>query len=291
MNIKFFHLALTFLLLLGVGSTKALAVSSNTTMQHQTSQGEDDDEDESQTNQGEDDDDSSIPIGIRIDDTIIKNTGEVTAPWLKSGSVYYDAENKTLTLDNAIIEDEYYDTDIYFMASNVPGLQIITKGTSSISSTRRKLMVFTRSVTFLGGTLTLKSRDFTLFAYCNGWDLLDVVFKDCALKAASEIESTITGDPCAAIKFINTSADISFSSGLYGIVDFDAINFEGCALTPPKNYTIKKDRKFCGEGDTYYEDYRVQTKSPQLTIRPLSSIEKGNSTVSKKGGKKISPKK
>ena len=78
---------------------------------------------------------------------------------------------------------------------------------------------------------------------------------------------------------------------LYGIVDFDAINFEGCALTPPKNYTIKKDRKFCGEGDTHYEDYRVQTKSPQLTIRPLSSIEKGNSTVSKKGGKKISPKK
>ncbi len=289
MNIKFFHLALTFLLLLGVGSTKVLAVSSNTTMQYQTNQGEDDDD--SSIPKEEDDDDSSIPIGIRIDDTIIKKTGEVTAPWLKSGSVYYDAENKTLTLDNAIIEDEYYDTDIYFMASNVPGLQIITKGKSSISSTRRKLMVFTRSVTFLGGTLTLKSRDFTLFAYCNGWDLLDVVFKDCTLKASSEIESTLAGDPCAAIKFINTSADISFCSGLYGIVDFDAINFEGCALTPPKNYTIKKDRKFCGEGDTFYEDYRVQTKSPQLTIRPLSSIEKGNSTVAKKGGKKTSLKK
>ena len=76
MNIKFFHLALTFLLLLGVGSTKVLAVSSDTTMQYQTDQGEKK---------------KKAVIGIRIDDTIIKNTGVVTAAWLKSGSVYYDA--------------------------------------------------------------------------------------------------------------------------------------------------------------------------------------------------------
>lgn len=279
MNIKFFHLALTFLLLLGVGSTKVFAASGNTTMQNQTNQDEDEDEDE-----------AAIPIGIRFDDTIAKNTGEITGPWLKSGSVFYDAENKTLTLDNAIIEDEYYDNAVYFMASNVPGLQIITKGKSSISSTRRKLMVFTRSVTFLGGTLTLKSIDYTLFTYANGWDDFEVIFKDCTLKASSEIESTMVGDLCATIKFINASADLSFARGLYGIVDFDAINFEGCAPTP-KNYKIKKEKMYGGEGDSCYETYRLQTVTPQLTIRPLSSIGQSKATVAKKGGKKTSPKK
>ena len=164
MNIKFFHLALTFLLLLGVGSTKVFASSGNTTMQFMPDQSEEDD--------------TPLPIGIRFDDTVVKTTGEVTGSWLKSGSVYYDAENKTLTLDNAIIEDEYYDDAKYFMASNVPSLQVITKGISSISSTRRKLIVSTESITFLGGTLTLNSPSLILFAYANGWDDFEVTFKD-----------------------------------------------------------------------------------------------------------------
>ena len=286
MNIKFFHLALTFLLLLGVGSTKVLAVSSNTTMQHQTNQGEDDDEDESQTSQGEK---KKAVIGIRIDDTIIKNTGEVTAPWLKSGSVYYDAENKTLTLDNAIIEDEYFDTALYFMASNVPGLQIITKGNSSISSTRRRLIVSTQSITFLGGILTLNSPSLILFAYANGWDDFEVVFRDCTLKATSQETSALCGSPNATIKFVNSSIDVNIKTYEYennssGIRDFDSINFEGCSLTPAKNYVFKKENS--DSGNSYLPLYRVITIKSPLLIRPLSSIAKSHSVISNKTKKK-----
>lgn len=273
MNIKFFHLALTFLLLLGVGSTKVLAASSNTTMQYQTDQGEK----------------KKAVIGIRIDDTIIKNTGEVTAPWLKSGSVYYDAENKTLTLDNAIIEDEYYDNHQYFMASNVPGLQIITKGNSSISSTRRKLIVSSQSITFLGGTLTLNSPLLILFAYANGWDDLEVLFKDCTLKATCTEKDGLCGSPNATIKFVNSSIDVNIATDEYesnssGIRDFDSINFEGCSLRPAKNYVFKKENS--SSGTSYMPLYRVITIKSPLLIRPLSSIEKSNSIISNKTKKK-----
>lgn len=275
MNIKFFHLALTFLLLLGVGSTKVFASSGNTTMQFMPDQSEEDD--------------TPLPIGIRFDDTVVKTTGEVTGSWLKSGSVYYDAENKTLTLDNAIIEDEYYDDAKYFMASNVPSLQVITKGISSISSTRRKLIVSTESITFLGGTLTLNSPSLILFAYANGWDDFEVTFKDCTLKATSKETSALCGSPNATIKFVNSSIDVNIETDEYdsnssGIRDFDNISFEGCSLTPTNNYVFRKENS--SSGNSYMPLYRVITIKSPLLIRPLSPIEKSNSIVPNKTKKK-----
>ena len=173
--------------------------------------------------------------------------GHFNCPYIKSGSIIWDKDNRTLTLNNAIVEyisETPYDY-VYPIRIKEKEATIIIQGECKLTTTGFVAIGFegtnSKSVTIQGnGKLYLSSTMRGIYCKCTR-----LTIKDITLQTTKGINC---GDGVlCALKFDNVQADINGVVERFG----ESITFLNCAITFPEDAYVEHDEygNFIARGD------------------------------------------
>ena len=221
------------------------------------------------------------------------------------GTVKYDPDNKTLTLEGAKLNVE---GDNFCIWSKIDGLTIKVSGTNELNAKNAAISVHAPTTITGGGTLNAKSpSDCVIYA-----GRTNLTIKDCIVNVKGNYG--IAGYDGSKEKLLISNATVTAEGRAGSICDFKEITLEDCAITQPTGATFdeskhaivlngkkvtsevkiepitKYDLKICGTqvtsgncGDLSEIDgvegtvkYDPDTKILRLENAKLNNAEKGN---------------
>ncbi len=185
---------------------------------------------------------------ITVCDVSPDANGHFNCPYIKSGSIIWDQDNRTLTLNNAVVEytsETPYDY-VYPIRLTEDEATIIIQGECKLTTTGFIAIGFegtnSKNVTIQGdGSLYLSSIMRGIYLRC-----VRLTIKDIILQTTKGIMNNGNGVLCA-LKFDNVQADIN------GVVEKigESITFQNCAITLPEDAYIEHEEYgyFIAQGD------------------------------------------
>ena len=153
------------------------------------------------------------------------NCGDLSVIDGVEGTVKYDPDSKTLTLEGATITS----TTTNAIVSHIDGLTIELIGTNSLTTKNNSTLSFTHPLTLTGGgTLNVKSQT-DCAVYANGTNF---TINNCTVNAKSGAYG-IAGNDGSTEKLLISNATVTAEGKDGSICDFKEITLEGCAITQP----------------------------------------------------------
>ncbi|WP_237782791.1 carbohydrate-binding domain-containing protein, partial [Alloprevotella tannerae] len=146
------------------------------------------------------------------------------------GTVKYDPDNKTLTLEGATLNAE---GGHFCIMSNIYGLTIKVSGTNELNNAADATIVVYAPATIIGGgTLNAKSR-----TDCAIWvPETNLTIKDCIVNAKGRWG--IVGQDDSTAKLLISNATVRAEGRDGSICDFKEITLEDCAITQPAGAVV-----------------------------------------------------
>ena len=184
---------------------------------------------------------------ITVCDVSPNANGHFDCPYIKSGSIIWDQDNRTLTLNNAVVEytsESPYDY-VYPIRLTEDEATIIIQGECKLTTTGLVAIGFegtnSKKVTIQGdGNLYLSSIMRGIYCKCTR-----LTIKDITLQTTKGINN---GDAVlCALKFDNVQADINGVVERFG----ESITFLNCAITFPEDAYVEHEEYgyFIAQGD------------------------------------------
>lgn len=184
---------------------------------------------------------------ITVCDVSPNANGHFDCPYIKSGSIIWDQDNRTLTLNNAVVEytsESPYDY-VYPIRLTEDEATIVIQGECKLTTTGFVAIGFegtnSKNVTIQGdGSLYLSSIMRGIYCKCTR-----LTIKDITLQTTKGINN---GDAVlCALKFDNVQADINGVVERFG----ESITFQNCAITFPEDAYIEHEEYgyFIAQGD------------------------------------------
>ena len=174
---------------------------------------------------------------IAVCDISPDENGHFDCPFIKSGTITWDINSRTLTLNNAVVE--YSSETPYDYVSPIRVTEdatIVIQGECKLTTTGFVAMSLdgtnSKSITIQGdGSLYFDSRLRGIYLVCTR-----LTIKDITVQAAKGIMNNGHGELCA-LRFDNVQADIN------GVVERigESITFEKCAITYPEDAYIEHE--------------------------------------------------
>ena len=147
------------------------------------------------------------------------------------GTVKYDPDNKTLTLEGAKLNVE---RDNFCIWSKIDGLTIKVSGTNELNAKNAAIAVYAPTTLTGGGTLNAKSPSDCVI--CAGKTNLTI--KDCIVNVKGKYG--ITGYNGSTEKLLISNATVTAEGGEGSICDFKEVTLEDCAITQPAGAVVDK---------------------------------------------------
>ena len=146
------------------------------------------------------------------------------------GSVSYDPDNKTLTLENAKLNVE---GDHSGIESEIDGLTIKVSGTNELKAENSAAVTIGAPATITGGgTLNAESEE-----SCGIYALeTNLTIKDCIVNAKGKYG--ITGQAGSKEKLLISNATVTAEGRAGSICDFKEITLEDCVITQPAGAVV-----------------------------------------------------
>ena len=162
------------------------------------------------------------------------NCGDLSVIDGVEGTVKYDPDNKTLTLEGATLNAEGNNRCIW---SEIDGLTIKVGGTNELNAGDRTAITIDAPTTITGGgTLNAESeKNVAIYA----WDT-NLTIKDCIVNAKGNWG--ITGDEGSNEKLLISNATVTAEGEKGSICDFKEITLEDCAITQPAGATFDESK-------------------------------------------------
>ena len=178
---------------------------------------------------------SAKASSIEVCGVNLYESGQVNSPHIKSGTITWNKESKTLTLYNAVVE--YYTDNIY---DNIRPIRItedeatiVVRGECKLTTNGFVAMAFD---TYNTKNITIKG-DGTLSTYSSWIDIFLVsahlIIQDITLNTVKGIGNNAEGGG-VALTFDNVQADINGGVSRIG----DGITLKNCAITYPEGAHI-----------------------------------------------------
>ncbi len=147
------------------------------------------------------------------------------------GTVKYDPDSKTLTLEGAKLN-----TESNCIKSEIDGLTIKVDGTNELNAEYATIAVYAPTTITGGGTLNAESR-----TDCAIWaPETNLTIKDCIVNAKGKYG--ITGQVGSKEKLLISKATVTAEGGDGSICDFKEITLEDCAITQPAGATFDESK-------------------------------------------------
>jgi len=153
------------------------------------------------------------------------NCGDLSVIDGVEGTVSYDPDNKTLTLEGAKLNVE---GEVDCIESSIDGLTIKVSGTNELNAGDWTAITIDAPTTITGGgTLNAESeKNVAIYA----WDT-NLTIKDCIVNAKGNWG--ITGDEGSTETLLISNATVTAEGRAGSICDFKEITLEDCAITQP----------------------------------------------------------
>ena len=181
------------------------------------------------------------------------NCGDLSVIAGVEGTVKYDPDNKTLTLEGAKLNIE---GEVDCIESKIDGLTIKVDGTNELNAVDATAVVKAPTTITGGGTLNVKSEKYAAI-YAGETNL---TIKDCIVNAKGKYG--ITGQVGSKEKLLISKATVTAEGGDGSICDFKEITLEDCAITQPAGAVVDNSQgAVVLNGETVTSEVRiVQTK-------------------------------
>lgn len=217
---------------------------------------------------------NGLVLGMTLMPT--NHTGPVTGDGI-SGYVYYDAATKTLTLDNAQLENT---EDCAFVNKVIDGITIVVKGNCSITEKNTAygaIRISSCNTTIKGdGTLTVKGKGTAVAVKVkDGSPQFKLIIENCTLYAIGDKQGLKGRTDCS---LVIRNATVHASGPTDGSVkEWREIQLEGCSITAPTGAQVANTPY--GIGQSIVNNEEVVTS--EVVITPISnSISQPVSTES-----------
>jgi len=179
------------------------------------------------------------------------NCGDLSEIYGVEGTVKYDPDSKTLTLQNAKLNIK---GEVYCIWSKINGLTIKVSGTNELNAVDAVIVVYAPTTITGGGTLNARSEEYAAI-YARETNL---TIKGCIVNAKGNYG--IVGYDGSKEKLLISNATVTAEGGDGSICDFKEITLEDCAITQPAGAVVDKGAiRLSGEKVTS-EVKIVQTK-------------------------------
>ena len=160
------------------------------------------------------------------------NCGDLSVIDGVEGTVKYDPDSKTLTLEGATLNAENC------LWSNIDGLTIKVSGTNELNTENGTTIYFKAPMTITGGgTLNAESEKFVAI-YAVGTNL---TIKDCIVNAKGNW-GIVGGVEGSKEKLLISNATVTAEGRVGSICDFKEITLEDCAITQPAGATFDESK-------------------------------------------------
>ena len=173
---------------------------------------------------------------VTVCGTYPEESGQVSSPYIKSGTVTWDATSRTLTLDNAVIEYSSNNPQDGIRPIRVTDdATIVVKGDCRLSTTGNVAIALnsynSKNVTIKGnGTLSTSSSWIDIFLV-----MAHLTIQDITLNVVKGIANNTEGTG-VALAFDNVQATIQGEVARIG----DGITFNNCAITYPEDAYLEQ---------------------------------------------------
>ena len=166
------------------------------------------------------------------------------------GTVKYDPDNKTLTLEDAKLNAE---RDNFCIWSEIDGLTIKVSGTNELNAGNITILVYAPMTITGGGTLNAESRK-----NCAIWAKeTNLTIKDCIVNAKGRWGIAGYGDPTN--KLLISKATVTAEGGDGSICDFKEITLEDCAITQPAGAVVDNSQgAIVLNGETVTSEVKIE---------------------------------
>ena len=161
------------------------------------------------------------------------NCGDLSGIDGVEGTVSYDPDNKTLTLEGATLNAKGQLSCIW---SEIDGLTIKVGGTNELNAKDAAAVVKAPTTLTGGGTLNVKSEEYAAI-YAGETNL---TIKDCIVNAKGRWG--IAGENGSKEKLLISKATVTAEGGDGSICDFKEITLEDCAITQPVGAVVDNSR-------------------------------------------------
>ena len=181
------------------------------------------------------------------------NCGDLSVIDGVEGTVSYDPDSKTLTLEGATLNVEGDNRCIW---SKIDGLTIKVSGTNELNARDAVIIVKAPMTITGGGTLNAKSEGYVaIWAYET-----DLTIKDCIVNAKGNWG--IAGQDGSTETLLISNATVTAEGRAGSICDFKEITLEDCAITQPAGATFDESKHaIVLNGETVTSEVKiVQTK-------------------------------
>ncbi len=173
---------------------------------------------------------------VTVCGTYLEESGQVSSPYIKSGTVNWDATSSTLTLDNAVIEYSSNNPQDGIRPIRVTDdATIVVKGDCRLSTTGYVALALD---SYNSKNVTIKGNG-TLSTYSSWIDIFLVVahltIQDITLNVVKGIANNAEGTG-VALAFDNVQATIQGEVARIG----DGITFTNCAITYPEDAYVEQ---------------------------------------------------
>ena len=192
--------------------------------------------------------------GLKICGTQVTsdNCGDLSVIDGVEGTVKYDPDSKTLTLEGAKLNVE---GEVDCIESKIDGLTIKVGGTNELNAGDAAAVVYAPTTITGGGTLNVKSEKYAAICALE----TNLTIKDCIVNAKGKWG--IAGQ-YGSEKLLISKATVTAEGGDGSICDFKEITLEDCAITQPAGAVVDNSRgAIVLNGETVTSEVKiVQTK-------------------------------
>ena len=157
------------------------------------------------------------------------NCGDLSVIPGVEGTVKYDPDSKTLTLEDAKLNIE---GEVDCIESEIDGLTIKVSGTNELNAVDAAAIVDAPTTITGGGTLNMKSEKYAAIYAAR----TNLTIKDCIVNAKGEYG--IMGKFGSKEKLLISKATVTAEGRAGSICDFKEITLEDCAITQPAGAVV-----------------------------------------------------
>ena len=161
------------------------------------------------------------------------NCGDLSGIYGVEGTVKYDPDSKTLTLQNAKLNIK---GEVYCIWSKINGLTIKVSGTNELNAVDAVIVVYAPTTITGGGTLNARSEEYAAI-YARETNL---TIKNCIVNAKGNYG--IVGYDGSKEKLLISNATVTAEGRDGSICDFKEITLEDCAITQPAGATFDESK-------------------------------------------------
>ena len=162
------------------------------------------------------------------------NCGDLSGIYGVEGTVKYDPDSKTLTLQNAKLNIK---GEVYCIWSKINGLTIKVSGTNELNAVDAVIVVYAPTTITGGGTLNARSEEYAAI-YARETNL---TIKNCIVNAKGNYG--IVGYDGSKEKLLISNATVTAEGRDGSICDFKEITLEDCAITQPAGAEFDESKK------------------------------------------------